>query len=503
MEFNSRSSFVAICEFCQCVVARGDRGVEDHGKVSDLVVTNTPLFRGATGKLANKNFEVTGRVQYQHPAGGVWDEWYLLFSNGKWGWLAEAEGRFFLTFEKRIPSSVEIPDFESLEPGTRFKLGSKGDVAVREVTTAISNGAEGEIPWAFRVGAPHRFADLEGQNNEFGTVEYADDGLKLFLGREVTLDDLKIDAGGWGAGAPGSDEIRVKALSVSCPNCAGPLELHAPDETQRVCCPSCSSLLDCESGNLSYLKTLKTRRVKPVIPLGTVGKLNDVEYTIIGFMERFARYQGVDYPWTEYLLKSSKGGFRWLVRTNKHWSFVKPVSVGAITEGARTARYDHTSFRLYDSGKATVRYVLGEFFWRVEVGEETKTADYIAPPRMVSVERSMGDQKEMNVSVGEYLTVEEVEEAFGVKDLARSWKVGTLQPAPVISGVMVSWAAFAVLMVLLKTIFSVVLTDGVDFGFFLIMLVLMSVFPIGVLIHRYSFEVSRWQDSDYSPYSTE
>ena len=122
---------------------------------------------------------------------------------------------------------------------------------------------------------------------------------------------------------------------------------------------------------------------------------------------------------------------------------------------------------------------------------------------MVSVERSMGDQKEMNVSVGEYLTVEEVEEAFGVKDLARSWKVGTLQPAPVISGVMVSWAAFAVLMVLLKTIFSVVLTDGVDFGFFLIMLVLMSVFPIGVLIHRYSFEVSRWQDSDYSPYSTE
>ena len=34
-------------------------------------------------------------------------------------------------------------------------------------------------------------------------------------------------------------------------------------------------------------------------------------------------------------------------------------------------------------------------------------------------------------------------------------------------------------------------------------LALASVIPIGFLLHKHQFEVSRWKESDYSPYATE
>jgi len=40
---------------------------------------------------------LTGRAQNRHELGGVWDEWYATFSNGWVGWLAEAQGKFYLT----------------------------------------------------------------------------------------------------------------------------------------------------------------------------------------------------------------------------------------------------------------------------------------------------------------------------------------------------------------------------------------------------------------------
>ncbi len=75
VEFQVSTSLVTICDFCQCVVARADKSVADHGKVSDMVLTDSPLSRGVPGKCRGRKFELIGRVQYQHPAGGGGDEW--------------------------------------------------------------------------------------------------------------------------------------------------------------------------------------------------------------------------------------------------------------------------------------------------------------------------------------------------------------------------------------------------------------------------------------------
>jgi len=507
VEFRVSSSLVTICEFCNCVVARTDKAIEDHGKVADLVQTNSPLQLGVTGKYRGRKFELIGRVQYKHPAGGVWDEWYLAFSNGKWGWLAEAQGKFYLTFEKRISKSIEIPPLESLVPGKEVKFGSNEPATVAEIGEATTGAAAGEIPWDFEPGIPHRFADLYGPKQIFITLDYSDTEPKFFLGKEVELKDLEL-AEGWGMDGGGTglpSGQRVEAVSVNCPQCAGPLSLHAPDETQRVACPSCNSLLDCNHGKLEYLQTLtKVRRVRPLIPLGTIGKLREKDFTVIGFMERFVRYQGQTYPWTEYLLYNQDVGFRWLTHNDRHWAFVEPVSVAEAKKEGQFVTYNGETYRLYDKATAFVRYVIGEFYWKVTTGEQVNMSDFICPPRMLSFERTDdGTNKEVNVSLSTYLTTEEVQEAFKVENLMRPFGVGMIQPKPRQPGVYQLWGMFLLLLLVLYAIVPSITSKSIDGGFFVIMLIVMSVLPVGTFVYQHNFEVQRWRNSDYSPYNSE
>ena len=62
IEFQLSTALVTVCEFCRSVVARADTRLEDHGKVADLVETDSPIKRGTTGKFEKKRFEVVGRV---------------------------------------------------------------------------------------------------------------------------------------------------------------------------------------------------------------------------------------------------------------------------------------------------------------------------------------------------------------------------------------------------------------------------------------------------------
>ncbi len=512
VEFQLSTALVTVCDFCRSVVARGDKSVEDHGKVADLIETNSPIHRGLSGKYHKKRFEVVGRVQYQHPAGGVWNEWYLQLPGDKVGWLAEAQGKFYLMFERRFASDAVLPSFDELSVGHRFALSpatqssteaAQGGFIVAEKGVATARSADGDIPWAFRPNADHRFADLHGDNDEFATLEYAEDRPRGFFGREVTLAELQLD--GDGGASPMPAAAGSGALHVNCPHCAGPLTLHAPNETQRVTCPSCRSLLDCEQGTLKFLTTLNLPVVKPVIPLGSVGKLFDTEYTVIGFMERFAVWEGKKFPWTEYLLYNPTQGFRWLVRNQGHWSFVESMPLSkAQRTGDRLAKVDGKMFRLYDRGVAYVRFVVGEFYWRVTTEESVSSEDYIAPPQMLSFEKSHGEKgEEINASLGTYLTVEAIEEAFKLKDLPRPFGVGTIQPLPNRTDVWGMWVCFAALLAVLDFVFvSGAVKKPVDQFHFFVAQMFVFAFPLLMWFGRRSFEVNRWSNSDFSPYAS-
>ncbi|HEY4262851.1 MAG TPA: DUF4178 domain-containing protein, partial [Schlesneria sp.] len=166
IEFQLSTALVTVCDFCHSVVARTDKKLEDLGKVADLFETNSPVKKGMTGTFEKKSFDVVGRVQYQHPAGGVWDEFYLKFPGDRVRWLAYAQGKFYLTTEKRFTDTSQIPDFESMTPGHRLSLPDGKTLVVAESGTATARSATGDIPWAFHPNAAHRFVDLHGADSE-------------------------------------------------------------------------------------------------------------------------------------------------------------------------------------------------------------------------------------------------------------------------------------------------------------------------------------------------
>ena len=117
VEFKAGSTIVVVCPYCRSAIARTDRGLEDIGKIAEIADSESPLRLGLKGTYKDTRFELTGRAQMRHELGGYWDEWYATFSNGWVGWLAEAQGRFYLTFYQPLPQGVTLPAFNDLQLG--------------------------------------------------------------------------------------------------------------------------------------------------------------------------------------------------------------------------------------------------------------------------------------------------------------------------------------------------------------------------------------------------
>ncbi len=451
-----------VCPYCRSALARTDRGLNDLGKVAEVVESESPLKLGLKGTYKGNRFELTGRAQLRHSMGGFWDEWYATFSNGWVGWLAEAQGKFYLTFYQPMPEGRTLPSFDHLQVGQIVQeIPAQTGMIVAEKGTATSVAAEGEIPYQLVPNEQSRYADLTGKNNAFGTIDYSMDPPWVFLGNQVTLADL-----GLADARPAERKARsVSAAAMGCPNCGGPLALAAPDKTERVTCPNCNSLLDVNQGNLSYLKALTPTKADTnfVLPVGAVGTFpGDVKFRIIGAVVRSVQIEGVHYYWHEYLLYNPSMGFRWLVHSDNHWNFVEPVNPAEVeaamgstllTSVPTAVSYNGRKFKIFQDAPARVEYVKGEFYWRVEQGETVRAIDYVSAPVMLSQESTAN---EVNWSAGTYMTNAEIEKAFGVKDLPKPWSVGPNQPFT--GQFYYTWAALPLLLLFVVAILLIPFT---------------------------------------------
>lgn len=475
VEFGVANSVVVVCDSCSSVVGRGDGKLEEYGKVADLVQTDSPLQVGLSGEYKGVPYEITGRTQIRHAAGGVWDEWYIALRDGrKWGWLAEAQGRYYLTFPKQLSSEHPIPPVRELRLEDEVMVPGLGRMKVVESGVAETVGAEGELPFAVQPGQRVHYADLQGPGGKFATIDDSSDPPALYVGGEFSLEKLGI------AHAESREEAErtASAVGVNCPNCGGSLELRAPDESQRVACPYCDSMLDATQGSLKFLHVLTQNRIQPTIPLGSQGSLRGREYTVIGFMQRMVVAEGQAYPWNEYLLYTPRQPFHWLLENQRHWTLAKPVSAGDVRAHLRTAEWRGRHFKIFDRSSPQVMTVYGEFYWKVEVGERVRAADYVSPPYILSREASIVEPKpvaeppaqqpgmqqpgmqqlgmqqpgmpaawaqqaaapppeekglaaqEVNYTVGEYLPVKEVQQAFGIANLPKPQNIAPNQPYP-------------------------------------------------------------------------
>ncbi len=458
IEFNAGSTIVLVCPFCRSAIARTDRGLQDLGKVAEIVQSQSPLRLALKGEFKGVRFELTGRAQLRHEHGGYWDEWYATFSNGWVGWLAEAQGKLYMTFYQPLPSGIRLPEYDLLQVGkTLTDIPSQVPLMVVEKGVATAVAADGEIPYRLTPNEQSRYADLSGIGDAFGTIDYSMDPPWLFVGQQVSLVEL-----GLAEARPAERTARrVSTAAMGCPNCGGPLVLVAPDKAERVTCPNCDSLLDVNNGNLSYLKSLTPTQVDKsfVLPVGAEGTFpGDVKFRIIGAVVRSVTIEGETYYWHEYLLYNPSIGFRWLVHSDNHWNFVEPINPAEVTQAAdmlsaNSVLYNNTKFKIFQDAAAVVQYVKGEFYWRVEQGETVRAVDYVAAPRMLSLESSAD---EINWSVGTYTTKAEIEKAFGVSDLPKPWSVAPNQPFT--GRFYYTWGLLPIVLLMVVAIFMIPFT---------------------------------------------
>ncbi len=418
VEFRYDDSFVRVCGHCRGAVVRTDRGIETLGRFADLAPMSSALQLFAEGRYGTTGFLLIGMAQLRHAAGGVWQEWYAKLDGGTWAWISEAQGRLYLTFER---PDVAVPPIAQLAPGMTVALaGVTFTVAERGTATYVS--AQGEIPYRLAPSTTFQFVDLSDGRGGFATIDYGDgrEPPVVYLGSQVTPAGLGI------SGGEAQPQLAKPAAGarLACPNCNGGLELRAPDQTLRVACPYCNSLVSVEGGTLAIIAE-QAKKPPPPISLGTKGTFLEGELTVIGYVARSACIEATWWPFDEYLLYAPSVGFRWLVCSDGHWSYVQPVAIGAVQTGG-DAKYGGVSFRWFQVAELRVDSVLGEFYWRVQAGERVHSEDYIAPPAMLSLEAT---ESEQNWSLSTYLTTKDIDKAFGKRlGLPSPIGVGPNQP---------------------------------------------------------------------------
>ena len=160
------------------------------------------------------------------------------------------------------------------------------------------------------------------------------------------------------------------------------------------------------------------------VPLGTRGVLDGIEWEAIGYLRRS---ENKAYGWEEYLLFNPYYGYRWLVNVRDGWSLGELLTVTPRFQSFDTLQVGGETYgRFFSNGRAQVDYVLGEFYWRVSVGEEVKTSDWVRPGVMLSREES---GNEISWTLSRWLPPGEISGAFGVSP-DYVWPPLPHQPSP-------------------------------------------------------------------------
>ncbi len=426
VEFRSAQSTHAVCSFCRSTVVRDGDTLARVGKMAELFDDHSPLQLLAGGRWRDKTFTLVGRLQYRGPS-GTWTEWNALFADGSAGVLGEDNGAYVFS----LPAATQ----RAIPPASQFRVGATTaidgkpfSVAANEQVALIS--AQGELPKLPPLGQDFTSVELRSPDGEVLSIDYAGEPPTLTRGRSVLLDELLL------AGLREDSTKEETARQFACPQCGAQVEV-ALASSRSITCRSCNSLIDLTQGLGGALRhAVQDEPVQPLIPLGTTGQLQGVQWQVVGYQHRMG-HEPEDpdehFGWEEYLLYNRKRGFIFLVDSQEGWSVVKPTTgAPTLSPGAQAASYLGTTYKLQYSYNAQTTYVAGEFYWPVERGQQTFNRDFASGTSLLAMEES---PREVTWSSGSKIDSDAVAKAFNLEDKREQLKRSDAGPTSAAGGV--------------------------------------------------------------------
>ncbi|AJR23096.1 DUF4178 domain-containing protein [Sphingobium sp. YBL2] len=221
-----------------------------------------------------------------------------------------------------------------------------------------------------------------------------------------------------------ADDAAVRTLA--CPACGGTVAMRAAGYTVTLACEYCGSLIDVAHPDARLITRYAETQASLAIPLGTRGMLRGIEWEAIGWLERTDGWAA----WEEYLLFNPYHGYRWLIAQDGQWSLGTMLTAAPRYEGGEMIVDGRSYSSFYHDNRARVTRLAGEFYWRVKVGEEVRSRDYVRPGFMLSLEEN---DREQSWTLSELLSAREIRRAFDVPPPPR-WMPGMTplahQPSP-------------------------------------------------------------------------
>jgi ribosomal protein S27E len=384
VEFRSAQSTHAVCPYCRSTVVRQGETLARIGKMAELFDDFSPLQLFAAGRVQEQPFTLVGRLQYSYD-GGRWTEWIAALDGERTGLLSEDNGAFVFSLPYELQRVAPQPAELRVGATTAFN-GQNYTVASNERVALVS--AQGELPRLPELGQPFAVVELRNDKGQVLSLDYDTDPPGAYLGQAVRLEDLQL------TGLRDESAKEEKGRSFNCPNCGSPVTVNLAD-SKSVTCPSCSSIIDLTQGIGGELRhAIQDEPVRPLIAIGAVGKLQGVDWQVVGFQHRMGVTPGDDehFGWNEYLLYNRKRGFSFLVDAEDGWSMVKPTT-GAPTmaESGSRATYLGKVYQQQYAYNAETSYVAGEFYWKVERGQKTFNRDFANGAALLSMERSANE----------------------------------------------------------------------------------------------------------------
>lgn len=408
LTFRSAASTTAVCGFCKSTIARSADQLEKIGVQGDLIEDYSRIQIGSEGQYENTNFSVVGRIQLRYEQ-GVWNEWYVLQSNGKTAWLSDASGQYSWLTQQSLTAA--LPKFDDVRIGQTVGFATKRFTATdKRISQCVA--AQGELPFPADSRWEAKTIDFRNDKN-FITFDYSEEPPQVYVGQSVEFEQLKMSrlreikdrfTGQAAVGTVAANTVQT----LACKSCAKPLKI-VPQQTQQIVCPQCGSELSQQAGQLILeVERANKKTLHTSLEPGDTGKLQNIEWTVLGVIVKEVVNDSSS-KWEEFLLFNAEQGLRWMSQASGAWQFIKVLNEQPEISGGR-ATVNLASYQLHERYKALTVYVAGAFNWKAKVGEIVDIAEYKARGQTLASERN---EAEETWSLGSPLEGHQVLEAFG------------------------------------------------------------------------------------------
>jgi len=220
--------------------------------------------------------------------------------------------------------------------------------------------------------------------------------------------------------------------SINCTACGAGLDVLGGGRVTTHICPYCGTELDALDNYQALRKFANQTRPASPISIGMKGKLQGVEFTVIGTMAHRERWLRSIWRWVDHQLYSPTHGYAWLTYEGGHFTFSRRLrgSVWLSSQHVETSEHRPSvsargeTYSFFDTGTSEVTFVEGEFTWR-PVTNRTVTVTAMSDTAMLSFSETRGE-REVYRSV--YVDHSEVSAAFSLAPQDAPHHIHPLQP---------------------------------------------------------------------------